>query len=129
MKLISTSEQEEGKIKKYMANALHPLYKNLRGLILKYMGVEHLIEEVFYKLGDLEEFYLTGEITEGKNTPFIDLVVVCDIDRVFFNQLVEKSEELLNKKIRAAVYSQDEFRVSKLKDISNISVFKRGSSD
>ncbi len=89
------------------------------------MGVDHLIEEVFYKLGDLEEVYLTGEIAEGKNTPFIDLVVVGDIDRVFFNQLVEKAEGLLNKKIRTAIYSLEEFRPFMLKDIVYVSVFKR----
>jgi hypothetical protein len=125
MKLISTLDSDEGKIKRYMANALHPLYSNLRGIILKYMGVDHLIEEVFYKLGDLEEVYLTGEIAEGKNTPFIDLVVVGDIDRVFFNQLVEKAEGLLNKKIRTAIYSLEEFRPFMLKDIVYVSVFKR----
>ena len=125
MKLISTLDSDEGKIKRYMANALHPLYSNLRGIILKYMGVDHLIEEVFYKLGDLEEVYLTGEIAEGKNTPFIDLVVVGDIDRLFFNQLVEKAEGLLNKKIRAAIYSLEEFRPYMLKEITHVSVFKR----
>ena len=125
MKLIATLDNEEGKIKKYMANTLHPLYSNLRELILKYMGVDHLLEEVFYKLGDLEEVYLTGEIAEGKNTPFIDLVVVGDIDRVFFNQLVEKAESLLNKKIRTAIYTIDEFRPYMLKEIASVSVFKR----
>ena len=124
MKLIATLDNEEGKIKKYMANALHPLYNNLRALILKYMGVDHLLEEVFYKLGELEEVYLTGEIAEGKNTPFIDLVVVGDIDRVFFNQLVEKAESLLSKKIRTAIYSSDEFRPYMLKEIASVSVFK-----
>ena len=125
MRLITTLDSDEGKIKKYAANALHPLYKNLRGLILKYMGVDYLIEEVFYKLGDLKEVYLTGEIAEGKNTPFIDLVVVGDIDRVFFNHLVEKAEGLLSKKIRTAVYSSDEFRPTMLKEITYVSVFKR----
>ena len=129
MKLIATTDNEEGRIKKYMVNSRHPLFRNLRGLILKYMGVEHLVEEVFYKLGDLEEVYLTGEIAEGKDTPFIDLVVVGDIDRIFFNKLVEKAEELLNKKVRTAIYSNNEFRVSKLKDIPHVSVFKRGSVD
>lgn len=76
MKLIAALDSEEGKIKKYRANNLHPPYKNLRSLILKYIGVDQLLEEVFYKLGDRETVYLTGEIAEGKETPFIDLVVV-----------------------------------------------------
>jgi hypothetical protein len=88
MNLMSTLDNDEGKIKRYMAKALHPHYQNLSRIILKYIGVDHLIEEVFYKFGDLKKVSLTGEIAEGKNTPFIDLVVVGDINRVFFNQLV-----------------------------------------
>jgi hypothetical protein len=65
------------------------------------------------------------EIAEGENTPFIDLVVVGCIDRVFFNQLVEKAEEMLNKKIMTAVYSSDEFRSALLKEIPSVRVFKQ----
>lgn len=125
MKLISTTDQEEGKIKKYTANPLHPLHKSLRGLILRYMGVDHLLEEVFYKLGFLEEVYLTGEIAEGKNTPFIDLVVVGDIDREFFTTLIDRAELLLQKKIRTALYAPEEFDLEILKDIPHVSVFSR----
>lgn len=125
MKLISATDQEEGKIKKYTANPLHPLYKNLRGLILRYMGVDQLLEEVFCKLGFLEEVYLTGEIAEGKNTPFIDLVVVGDIDREFFTTLIDRAELLLQKKIRTALYASEEFDPETLKDIPHVSVFRR----
>lgn len=125
MKLISTTDQEEGKIKKYTANPLHPLHKSLRGLILRYMGVDQLLEEVFYKLGFLEEVYLTGEIAEGKNTPFIDLVVVGDIDREFFTTLIDRAELLLQKKIRTALYAPEEFDLEILKDILHVSVFSR----
>ncbi len=48
MKLINAVKTEESKIKKYIANTVHPLYSNLRSIILKYVGVDQLLEEVFY---------------------------------------------------------------------------------
>jgi hypothetical protein len=126
MKLISSLEAEESKIKKYIANTAHPLYSNLRSIILKYVGVDQLLEEVFYKLGELEEVFLTGEFANGIETPFIDLVLVGDIDRDYLNKLVERAEKLLNKKIRIAVYSKNKFTASLLENIKHVSIFKGG---
>jgi predicted nucleotidyltransferase len=124
MKLISTVEAEESKIKKYVANTFHPLYSNLRSIILKYVGVDQLLEEVFYKLGDVAEVYLTGEMADGKETPFIDLVVVGDIDKEYFERLATRAEKLLNKKIRTAIYSKSEFDLELLEGIQFVSIYK-----
>jgi hypothetical protein len=123
MKLISTVEAEESKIKKYVANTFHPLYSNLRSIILKYVGVDQLLEEVFYKLGDVAEVYLTGEMADGKETPFIDLVVVGDIDKEYFERLATRAEKLLNKKIRTAIYSKSEFSNLLLQDMPHVCVY------
>ena len=127
MKLISTVEAEESKIKKYVANTFHPLYTNLRSIILKYVGVDQLLEEVFYKLGDLEEVFLTGDIAEGKETPFIDLVMVGEFNKEFLFQLLERAEKLLNKKIRIAIYSKNEFNSAFLEGIQFVSIYKSES--
>jgi predicted AAA+ superfamily ATPase len=124
MKLISTVVAEDGKIKKYEANTSHPLFINLRSIILKYVGVDHLIEEVFYQLGELDEVFLTGEIAEGKTAPFIDLVLVGNLDRIFLDQLLNRAERLLNKKIRIALYAPSEFDLSILDGIQYVSIFK-----
>jgi len=124
MKLINTMGAAESKIKKYIANTFHPLYSNLRSIILKYVGVDHLLEEVFIKLGELEEVFLTGEIAEGKETPFIDLVMVGAFNKEFLFQLLERAEKLLNKKIRIAIYSKNEFNLELLKGVQYVSVYK-----
>ncbi len=123
MKLINLVETEESKIKKYIANTVHPLYSNLRSIILKYVGVDQLVEEIFYKLGEIDEVFLTGEFANGMETPFIDLVLVGDIDRDYLNKLVERAERLLNKKIRMAIYSKNEFNSSLLENIQHVSIF------
>lgn len=124
MKMISTLEAEESKIKKYIANTLHPLYSNLRSIILKYVGVDQLLEEVFYKLGELDEVFLAGDIAEGKETLFIDLVMVGEFNKEFLFKLLERAKKLLNKKIRIAIYSKNEFKLELLEGIQFISIYK-----
>jgi predicted AAA+ superfamily ATPase len=124
MKLIRTVEAEDSKIKKYTANTFHPLYSNLRSIILKYVGVDQLLEEVFFKLGELDEVFLTGYIAEGKETPFIDLVMVGEFNKDFLFQLLAQAEKLLNKKIRTAIYSKSEFNLELLQGIQYVSIYK-----
>ena len=124
MKLISTVETPDTKVKNYVANTFHPLYTNLRSIIMKYVGVDQLLEQVFQKLGDLEQVFLTGDLAQGKEAPFIDLVMVGDLDKQFLQQLLERAEKLLNKKIRIAIYHSDEFNFTLLENIPFVSIYK-----
>jgi predicted nicotinamide N-methyase len=79
----------------------------LRNFILKQFGFESLIEQVFQKLGDVESVYITNDWAEGKESTFVDLVVVGDINKTFMNRLIEHAEKVIQKKIRVAVYDSD----------------------
>jgi predicted nucleotidyltransferase len=69
------------------------------------------------------EVYLTGEMADGKETPFIDLVVVGDIDKEYFEKLATRAEKLLNKKVRTAIYSKSEFSNALLQDMPHVCVY------
>lgn len=101
--LIST------KTKYYSANTKHPLFNALRNIVLQYVGLDQIIEHVLNKLGNVNKVYLIGDLAVGKNSLFVDLVFVGQIDKVYLSQLVEKAEKLVNKKIRFVVYRTDEF--------------------
>jgi autonomous glycyl radical cofactor GrcA len=58
-------------------------------------------------LGEIEEVYLTNDWAEGKESPFIDLVVVGMVDRNYMQDLITKAEKLIQKKIRVAVYGKE----------------------
>lgn len=102
-KLIELAD-EDGNQKQYRANVKHPLFDSLRNLILKQIGLNELINTVFDNLGDVESVYLTNDWAEGKESPFIDLVVVGNIDKEYMSKLIEKAESIINRKIRVAVY-------------------------
>ena len=71
------------------------------------MGIDALIEKVFNKLGQIEQVYVTNDWAEGKESPFIDLVVVGQVDRNYMLDLIDKAEKRIQKKIRVAIYGND----------------------
>lgn len=83
---------------------------------MQYVGLDQIIENVLDKLGNVDEVYLTGDLALGKNSPFVDLVLVGDIDKAYLYNLIEKAEVLINKKIRVGLYLPQEFTEEKLKE-------------
>ena len=121
VKLIELVDNLETNQKQYRANVKHPLFDNLRGLILKQVGIDALIEKVFNKLGEIDQVYLTNDWAEGKESPFVDLVVVGNVNRNNLNDLITKAELLIHKKIRIALYGND-FNALSIADIPNVQI-------
>jgi hypothetical protein len=118
MQLIQEhAETINTKTKHYTVNTKHPMFKSLRGVIMQYVGLDQIIENVLDKLGNVDEVYLTGDLALGKNSPFVDLVIVGDIDKAYLFQLIEKAEILIGKKIRVGLYQPQEFTEKKLQDV------------
>jgi hypothetical protein len=64
---------------------------------------------------------LTNDWAEGKESPFIDLVVVGAVDKSYMMGLIEKAEKLISKKIRVAVYGL-EFNEANLNGLSFVQI-------
>lgn len=92
----------------FKANQKHPLFLELRNIVLKHLGVDRIIEEIVARLGDVNRVYLTGDLALGKDTGIIDLVIVGDVNREYLSNLVSKAEDLLERKIRYLVYNHEE---------------------
>ncbi|WP_291399311.1 ArsR family transcriptional regulator [Daejeonella sp.] len=104
--------ESEGNKKLYRANTGHPLFKDLNSIILKFVGVEELIERVIDRLGNVQQVYLEGRIAQGLESDIIDLLIVGDdIDRNYLSALVEKTEPLLKRKIRYLVFNESDAEV------------------
>ena len=118
MQLIQEhAETINTKTKNYTVNTKHPMFKSLRGVILQHVGLDQIIENVLDKLGNVDEVYLTGDLALGKNSPFVDLVLVGDVDKAYLYNLIEKAETLIDKKIRVGLYLPQEFTEDKLKEV------------
>jgi hypothetical protein len=100
---------ENTKVKNYLVNQGHPMFKTLRGIIMQYVGLDQIVDQIIKKLGNLDQVYLTGDLAEGKNSPFVDLVIVGNVDKAYMYQLIEKVEPLISKKIRVGLFKPSEF--------------------
>jgi len=118
MHLIEAQEDSENtKVKNYVVNQGHPMFLTLRGIIMQFVGLDQIVDQIIKKLGNLDQVYLTGDLAEGKNSPFVDLVIVGEVDKPYLYQLIDKSEPLVQKKIRVGVYNKKEFNTFILQSI------------
>lgn len=104
MSLIKeTQEADNTKVKQYSVNDSHPMFQSIRGIVMKYAGIETLVEDIIKKLGNVQEVYLTGDLASGVDSPLIDLLIIGKIDKNYLIQLIDKVEPILNKSIRYGV--------------------------
>ena len=107
--LLTTDRKGNKKV--YHANTQHPLFPEINSLLLKYVGIDQVIEKVIMKLGKLNAVYLVGELAKGKDSPIIDLWFVGEnIDKNYLLELVEKVEEALERKLRYIIINSKEFQ-------------------
>lgn len=100
----------DGKKKIFKANTTHPLFPELNSLVMKYVGLDEVIERVILNLGMLEEVYLVGELAKGKNSELIDLWFVGEKPDVeYLHKLIGRAEEFINRKIKFIVLNRFEF--------------------
>jgi len=120
------TSQKSGRQVFYKANQKHPLFPELKSMVIKVMGIDQVIEGIVTRLGDLERAYLLDDYAEGKDTGIIDLLLVGDIDQYHLNDLSRKTERYINRKIRSLVLSRDEFKEfkPKLKASPHILIWK-----
>jgi hypothetical protein len=101
--------QKNGRNVYYMANPDHPLFPELKSMVSKVMGLDHVIDGIVSRLGELEAAYLLGDYAEGKDTGIIDLLLVGNINQHHLNDLSRKTERYIKRKIRSLVVSREEF--------------------
>jgi predicted nucleotidyltransferase len=103
----------EGNKKIYTANTRHPMFADIRSILMKYTGLDKIAEQVISKLGEVEAVYLVGELARGLDNPIIDLVFVGELDKNYLLRLTERAEKLIHKKVRFVIFSVEEFELQK----------------
>ncbi|MGQ9806158.1 MAG: winged helix-turn-helix domain-containing protein [Chlorobiales bacterium] len=114
--------RDDGRTKLYQANTKHSLFPELHSLVKKYLGIDQLIERVLSKLGSVKIAFITGDYAEGRDSGIIDLTIVGNINRNYLNELIEKTERLIHRKIRVLVLNDEEFERLKHRLISGKSL-------
>ncbi|HOY15840.1 MAG TPA: ArsR family transcriptional regulator [Haliscomenobacter sp.] len=98
-----------GNKKIFRANTQHPLFREVHTILMKYLGLDQIIENVVKRLGEVEKVFLTGDFARGLDSPIIDLIFIGNVDRHYLIQLIEKVETLVSRRIRFIIYSSTEY--------------------
>jgi hypothetical protein len=104
------SSTVEGNRKLFRANKSYPFYNEIRGIIMKYTGISHVIEQFVKNLGKLEQVYLSGDYAQGRESGVIDVVLVGKINQSYLVTMIEKAEKIIKKRIRYLIYSNGDFK-------------------
>ncbi|OGN87714.1 MAG: hypothetical protein A2158_07800 [Chloroflexi bacterium RBG_13_46_14] len=105
--------QKEGKQKYYQANRKSPLFNELRGIVVKTVGIADVIRSALSREADrIRAAFIFGSIADGtdKKTSDIDVLVVGPISFGETVTLLSSAEEKLGREINPVVYSVSEFR-------------------
>jgi len=98
-KLLESESVQNKKI--YHANTNHPYFEDIHHLLLKYVGIDQIVEELVKRVGNLEKAFVTNDFAKGNPGNIIDVVLVgTNFDESYINQLVHKAEENVSFKIR-----------------------------
>lgn len=89
----------KGNKKLFKTNENHPLYKEMRNMVLKHVGIDHVIENVIDSLGDVQSVFIEGQLAKGLDSDTIDLIVVGLVDEKYLKDLCKKAEKLVKRKI------------------------------
>jgi predicted transcriptional regulator len=103
------NSKTEGNKRLFQANRKHPLFSDIRRLLLKHTGIDHVVENVVTNLGGLHSAYVTGSFARGHDNPVIELLLVGkDIDNAYLLHLVGKAEKIINRSIRYNIITSEE---------------------
>ena len=103
------SSELKGNRKYFQANTKHPLFSSIHNLLIKHLGLDRIIDSVIDELGDLLKVYLVGDFAQGKDSDIIDLIFVGEnLNANYLLKLVQKSERLIERKIRYMIFQQEE---------------------
>lgn len=109
--------EASGNKKVFSVNVKHPLFPDINRILMKMTGLEYVVDYVLQRIGDLDRVYLVGNLSRGKSTEIIDLVLVGDnLNKPFLLEQIEKAEKKLDKKIRFVHYGKKEFDLNKIRE-------------
>lgn len=98
-----------GRTVEYRANKEHSLFKDIQSVVKKFVGIDKVAEELAAKLGNIRAAYVIGDYAQGNDSGLIDLVLVGQVDEEKLKEVTEKTEDLIERKIRTLVLNEKEF--------------------
>ena len=94
----------------YRANKDHTLFTDIQSVVQKYVGIDHLVDDLISELGQIDAAYIIGDYAHGSDSGLIDLVIVGQVKVDVLQRLVNKTGKIISRKIRPLVLDQEELQ-------------------
>jgi AraC-like DNA-binding protein len=104
------TSRKNGRQVLFSANQKHPVFHELHSMVQKALGMDRILESMIQRIGNLEKALLIDDYAEGKDTGIIDLVLIGDIDKNNLQDLTNKTEKYIDRKIRTLSLTSDEYK-------------------
>jgi hypothetical protein len=102
--------KQEGRNKVYQANTAHPLFQDIRSIVLKSTGIDRVISDIIKKIGPIKVAFLRGDYAVGKDSGLIELVLIGnEFNMIEVERVRKKTEILINRKISILNLTNDEY--------------------
>jgi len=109
--------KREGNLKQFSVNHHCSFFKEMKGLVLKTVGVAGRIKEALERLPGVELAFIYGSYARGKETAIsdVDLMIVGGVDMDRLDTVLRELENDLGREINYVLYSKSEFKAKRKK--------------
>ena len=104
--------QKVGNLLYYHLNTTHPLFKELKSIVFKTVGVRGSIREVLAKVGNVKISFIYGSYAKAKETYLsdIDLIVIGNVNENKLIKELDTLEDKFQREINYKLYTFKEFK-------------------
>lgn len=99
-------------VRYFKANKEYPLYKELKSIIFKTVGITGTLKQVLTKVGKVDYAFIYGSYAKAKENYLsdIDLIIIGQPDEDKLVKEFDRLEEQLKREINYKLYSSTEFK-------------------
>jgi len=107
--------EKVGNLLYYSLNTDHPLYKELKSIVFKTVGVEGSLKKELSSIKEIKVSFIYGSFAseQYKATSDIDLMIIGNPDTSELNERIARLEKRLKREINTTVYSWQEYQDKK----------------
>lgn len=107
--------EKVGNLLFYQLNTRHPLFKELKSIISKTVGVEGSLRKALASIKKIKIAFIYGSFASGKQkaSSDIDLMILGNPDPSCLNEKIAELEKRLEREINVTVYSWREYTTRK----------------
>ena len=107
--------QREGNLLYYALNMDHPLFKELKAIIAKTVGIEGSLRNALSSVKKIKIAFIYGSFAakREKGTSDIDLMIIGNPDTSQLNEKIAALEKRLGREINPTIYALAEYKAKK----------------